>query len=268
MQTAWWMRPRNYSPSAPLVRRKLHPPRLCTWHVIEVIAALAVLFAFWRLRQTSNIHTNLFDVLTVVVTTVTVLVVAATLLRSVMVPRPLLERVIRGLEIASLAIVLWFMLVDWCWFEEGCRRCGNRRTVFEYRFCSVAVQRSVKPWNRPTLIEYIARDIGIPCSHDRRERATHQRWIGSCLIVEHGGSYIWDPPWYPRCARDAVRSWVAEDPSFVKTFRERVLDPDAKDWGYWHGLVVRMTYACPANERQAPPSEEEVESDDGARHST
>jgi len=57
---------------------------------------------------------------------------------------------------------------------------------------------------------------------------------------------LWDPPWYPRCAKDAVPSWSAEDPNFLLNFRARVLD--RRDQPYVRDLILRMYDACPADQ--------------------
>ena len=66
------------------------------------------------------------------------------------------------------------------------------------------------------------------------------------------GTYrLYDPPWYPPCARAAVRSWLANDPNFAKTFRQRILEE--KDRQFWHSLILRMYDSCPADQLPEHP---------------
>ncbi len=99
-------------------------------------------------------------------------------------------------------------------------------------------------------MEMIAVDLGIPCSHERAFRSWRQRLSGLCLCVEHGGMRLRDPPWYPPCARAAVRSWLEQDPDFARTFRERVLE--GNDRAYLRSLIFRLYDACPGD--QLPPN--------------
>jgi hypothetical protein len=92
-----------------------------------------------------------------------------------------------------------------------------------------------------------------------------QHWSGLCLLVEDGGIRLgpgYDQRWYPPCARAAVRSWLARDPSFAQTFRKQVLEEN--DRPYWRSLIFRMYDACPPDqlpdyplERGEAPSDED-----------
>jgi hypothetical protein len=74
-----------------------------------------------------------------------------------------------------------------------------------------------------------------------------------CLWGENfvGIHRLTDAPWYPPCARDAVRSWATKDPNFIRNFRERALA--GRDPGYMRALVVGMYDACPVDQLPANP---------------
>ena len=105
----------------------------------------------------------------------------------------------------------------------------------------------------PTVTELIAGDLGIPCQHQQTTRWMRNRLFGGCLWGECfiGTHRFSDPPWYPPCARDAVRSWATEDPNFIRNFRVRVIE--GRDPGYVRTLVVRMYDACPVDQLPANP---------------
>jgi hypothetical protein len=80
----------------------------------------------------------------------------------------------------------------------------------------------------------------------RRNRLFGGCLWGECFIGIHRLS---DPPWYPPCARDAIRSWATRDPNFIRNFRERALE--GRDRGYVRNLVSRIHDACPADQLPA-----------------
>lgn len=212
--------------------------------VMEAIAALAVVLAFW-IWWYSYRHSYVFDVLTAVVTAISVFVIASALSGAAD-RRRALGRWSRGLGILNLLIALWFVAVEWEWSYEDCPHCHDARRVFEYRVFSIVVWRDVEEWRYPTIIEMIAADLGIPCLHERAFRWWRQRLSGLCLCVEHGGMRLHDPPWYPPCARAAVRSWMERDSGFARTFRKRVLEGDDRE--FLRSLIFRMYDACPGDQ--------------------
>jgi hypothetical protein len=224
---------------------RLRCPRLRLSKLMEAVAALAVLLAFWTWRHYYR-YSTIFDVLTALVTVISVFVIATVLSGATENNHRSLDRWSKGLGILNLLIALWFVSVEWDWSFEDCPNCHNSRRIFEYRLFSIVVRREVGEWDHPTMIEMVAADLGIPCSHGRAFRGWHQRLSGLCLCVEHGGMRLYDPPWYPTCAQAAVRSWLAKDPSFAQTFRKRVLEDF--DRLYWRSLIFQMYDACPANQ--------------------
>jgi hypothetical protein len=239
---------------------RLRYPGLRVSRLMEGVAALAVLLAFWTWRLRSYHTTIVFECFTFLVTAlyvIAVIVSGATESR-----HRRLHRWSRLLGVLNILIAFWFVSVEWYWFFEDCPNCHRSRIVGEYRFVSLFLHRE-ELREYPTLIEWIAADLGTPCSHTNASRWQKQRWSGLCLIVEDGGCghLFYDPPWYPPCARNAVLSWLARDPGFAQTFRKRVLEQ--WDRPYWYSLFHKMYGACPQDRLpsyvrrrdEAPPDE-------------
>lgn len=216
--------------------------------VMEAIAALAVLLAFWTWWYSYR-HSYVFDAFTAVVTAISVFVIATALSGAADRYRTL-GRWSRGLGVLNLLIALWFVSVEWEWSFEDCPRCHDSRRVFEYRVFSIVVWRDVEQWSKPTIVEMIAADLGIPCSHEKPLRSWRLRLSGLCLCLENGGMRLGDAPWYPPCARAALRSWREQDPDLARRFRERVLEGNDRE--YLRSLILRLYDACP--EDQLPPN--------------
>jgi hypothetical protein len=154
-----------------------------------------------------------------------------------------------GFVLLSAMVSVWFTSVQWDWIEETCASCGHSRSVYENRVFSVTPQRTVVREYPRFIVELVAVDLGIPCAHDRTGRFRMERWLGGCFCVERfRGTYrLSDGPWYPDCARNAVRSWPVNDPGLVQTFRDGIRE--GKDGLYLRDLVSRMFDACPVEER-------------------
>jgi hypothetical protein len=221
----------------------MNRPSLRLSTVMEAIAALAILLAFWGWRLKSYYRTTIiFDCVTVVVTLSSFFIIATLLSGAAEGGRPGLKRWSRRLGILNILIAFWFISVEGCWFFETCPNCHRYRHVFEYRFLSLVLHSRGR--ELPTLVEWVAADLGTPCSHEKASRLLKQRWSGLCLLTEDPGDYgLYDPPWYPPCARKAVQSWLAQVPGFAQTFRKRVLE----EWDrpYWQSLILKMLDACP-----------------------
>ncbi|MEQ8789049.1 MAG: hypothetical protein RIC55_22240 [Pirellulaceae bacterium] len=71
--------------------------------------------------------------------------------------------------------VLWFLAVDWSWFKADCPDCLNHRDVAEYRVFCIPVHTQVV--ERPTRLQLVLKDLGLPCNHTNRGRwHKHRRW--------------------------------------------------------------------------------------------
>jgi hypothetical protein len=144
-----------------------------------------------------------------------------------------------------------FTSVEWAYIVKHCPVCDHGTDVSESRLFSITPRRVAHGF--PTVTELIARDLRISCNHEQMTGWRKYRLFGGCLWGErHPGIHsLSDPPRYPPCARDAVRSWSTQDPNFIRNFTERALG--GRDRGYVRTLVLRMYDACPVDQLPAQP---------------
>jgi hypothetical protein len=220
--------------------------------MLALVAVFTLPFAFWGWRlRTGVLFPAGLDVATIAVTVVSAGVIANILIRAFRDTPRLLGPVGCGLLALNIAVAVWFSSVEVALVVENCPACGHGTDIHESRYFSVAPSRVAREF--PTATELIARDLGIPCQHEQTTRWMKIRLFGGCLRGEYfPGIYrLSDGPWYPPCARDAVRSWAAKDPNFIRNFRERALE--GRDPGYMRALAVRMYDACPVDQLPANP---------------
>jgi hypothetical protein len=221
--------------------------------MLALVAVLAVPLAFWgwRLRTEVPLPAGL-DVATAGVTVVSALVLADLLIGAARDRPRLLRPAGWGLLALGLAVAVWFSSVEADVLVETCTACGHSRDIYQSRFFSAVPRRLTREF--PTVAEFIAGDLGIPCRHEPTMLWRRNRLFGGCLWGEcfRGIHRLSDPPWYPPCARDAVRSWAARDPNFIRAFQERVLE-GGDYFGYLRALTLRMYDACPMDQLPAYP---------------
>jgi hypothetical protein len=226
--------------------------RLSLRTMLALVAVLTLPFAFWgwRLRTEVPFPAGL-DVATIAVTVVSAGVIANILIRASRDTPRLLGPAGWGLLALTIAVAVWFSSVEVALVVEDCPACGHGTDIHESRFFSVTPSRVAREF--PTVSELIARDLGIPCQHEQTTRWMRIRLFGGCLRGEYfPGIYrLSDPPWCPPCARDAVRSWAAKDPNFIRNFRDLALE--RRDTAYMRTLFVRMYDACPVDQLPANP---------------
>jgi hypothetical protein len=210
---------------------------------MEALAALPVPLAFWT-WETRYYYRSIiiWYCATFVVTGIAFFVIASVFSGATAHTHPRLVRWSRILGAMNFVIVCWFISVEWCWFMDGCPDCGHRRSVFEYQIGPFVVHRRVGQ-TYPSFVESVAAELGTPCSHPKTVRHVKQRWSGLCLVFESGAMWLSYNGMRP-CERDVVRSWLARDPNFGQTFRQRVFERG--DWTYWHSLTLQMRDACSA----------------------
>jgi hypothetical protein len=218
--------------------------------MLAMIAVLAVPLAFWgwRLRTRVPFPAGL-DVATFAVTVVSAVVVLNILMRASRNRLRLLGPVAWGLLVLNTAVTVWFSSVESAFIVENCPDCGHGTDIRQSRVFSVITFRFAREF--PTARELIASDLGIPCEHKQTIRWMRNRLFGWCLWGENfrGIHRLGDRPWYPPCARDAVRSWATKDPNFIRDFQERALN--GRDAGYMNTLLVRLYDACPVDQLPA-----------------
>jgi hypothetical protein len=220
--------------------------------MLALVAVLTVLFAFWGWRLRTGVPCPAgLDVATIAVTLVSAAVIADIGIGAFQ-DRPRLLRPLGwGLLSLNIAVVVWFSSVELAFIVENCPDCGHGTDIHDSRFFLVVPRRVTREF--PTLTELIAMDLGIPCNHEHTTRWMRNRLFGGCLRGECfiGIHRLSDTPWYPPCARDAVRSWSTKDPNFIRTFRQRALE--GRDRRYVQMLVLRMYDACPVDQLPANP---------------
>jgi hypothetical protein len=217
--------------------------RLSLRTMLVLVAVLTVPFAFWgwRLRAAVPFPARL-DAATIAVTGVSAGLIAGILIRAYRGRSRLLRPLGWGLLALNAMVAIWFSSVESTYFVENCPACGHGRDVIESRFFSDTPRRVTREF--PSLAELIASDLGIPCDHKAMTGWWHTRLFGGCLWGERFvGILRLSGPRYPPCARDAVRSWAANDPEFIRNFRERVLE--GKDIRYLMTLHLKMSDECP-----------------------
>ena len=218
--------------------------RLSLRTMLVFVAVLTVPIAFcgWRLRAAVPFPAGL-DAATIAVTCVSSGLIAGILIGASRGRSRLLGPLGWGLLALNAMVAIWFSSVESTYFVENCPACGHGRDVIESRFFSDTPRRVTREF--PTLAELIASDLGIPCDHKAMTGWWHTRLFGGCLWGERfvGIHRLSDAPRYPPCARDAVRSRAANDPEFIRSFRERILE--GKDIGYLRTLYLQMPDECP-----------------------
>jgi len=241
----------------PLMRLPL--ARVTIRQMMVVVSVLSVPMAFWAWRLRAGFaFPAAFDLVPLAISVASVFMVARVLTGVAGDRTRLLGPVGWGLVSLNALIAVWFTSVEWSWIQEDCLSCGHGRDVIETRFFSIVPRREIRR-EFPRVLELLAKDLGIPCTHERMTRWLKHRWLGGCVPVEQfrGISRLWDPPWYPDCARDAVRSWSAEAPNFLRDFRARALEQ--RDRQYVRDLIFRMYDACPADQQPTYPLERDTE---------
>lgn len=120
----------------------------------------------------------------------------------------------------------WFLGVDWSWFVYDCPDCGYGKDVVSYRFCTIPIQQSTH--EVPTVLQKVAADLGVPCSHSRTECWHKHRWRG--LVVCHGPCInglhrmVGDDAWYDDRASVKVAALAERDPSVPQDFVHHVFE--------------------------------------------
>ena len=173
---------------------------------MEAMAALAVLFAFWRWRHDYR-HPIAFELVVLSVTVASAFVVGTVVSGATESNHRHLYGLSRVLGVLNVLMTFWFVSVEEYWFFEDCPNCRHSRSFTEYRFLSFVLKR-IEGRDSPTLMQWVAADLGIPCSHNESYLWLKHRWSGLCLLVEDGGLRLSNDLTYPPCAaRRSVPGW-------------------------------------------------------------
>lgn len=121
--------------------------------------------------------------------------------------------------------LLWFLAVDWSWFVEECPDCGYMGDVVQYRLLAIPIAQEIDEY--PSIVQRIAEDLGVGCTHPQLERwHKHRRW-GLCYCKSPCINGVYrlsgDDSWYTEDVSEKIQSLVQDDPSIGSEFAERVL---------------------------------------------
>ncbi len=126
------------------------------------------------------------------------------------------------LGIAAVA-VLWMVAVDWSWFVERCDDCWLDRDILQIRVYRVPVAETTREYG---VLHLVARDLGVPCSHNHVVRWHKYRFWGliypawPCIS---GTLRLSGEDWYDDAITEIVRAKAKESPGLAEEFRRRVL---------------------------------------------
>ncbi len=226
------------------------PERLTIHHAMVCVIVIAIPLAFWAWRFRSDIpFPSRLDLITSAVSIVSLGLVASLFLggrRRLRLP----QWVFSGLLVSNTLAAVWFTSVDWVWIHQDCNRCNHGKNFVEARFFGRVREESLREY--PTWAEFIAADLGIPCTHDSTTSWHKLRWLGGFLMVENnsGIDRLSGGPTYSDCERATIRAWAAEDPALVAEFRKQFLE--IKNPQYRKDFQKRLREACPETWRAFP----------------
>lgn len=145
-----------------------------------------------------------------------------------------------GVGVVVVAVMAWFVCVDWSWFVEGCPNCGFGRDVVQYRVCGIVVREETKEFQ--TIAEFVARDLGTPCSHIPMNRWHKHRWWGLCYCqspcINGIDRLTQDESWYDAAVQSRVQALAATDPAVRDEFKQRIIV--GRDATWWQTFWPRV----------------------------
>ena len=142
--------------------------------------------------------------------------------------------------LAVMGVAFWFLGVDRSWFVEECPTCGYGRDVLQYRVFTIPIYEQAS--SEPTLLQAVAKDLGVPCPHTGLTRwHKHRYWgLGYCVFPCINGTYRIgrDFSWYDDRATAELKKLVKANPRLPEEFAERVLKN--RDWNFWSSLIEEL----------------------------
>jgi hypothetical protein len=121
---------------------------------------------------------------------------------------------------------LWFVAVDRSWFVHDCPDCGYSKDVVQYRLFTVSVHETV--FEYPSIVQRVAADLGVHCTHGNSARWHKHRWWGLCICrspcINGSHRLTFDDSWYDLDASASVAALAHDDPSIKTDFVRRVLE--------------------------------------------
>jgi hypothetical protein len=149
-------------------------------------------------------------------------------------------------------LAFWFLGVDGSWFVEECPDCLYGRDIYQIRVFTIPIYQRTEVYN--SVLQKIAEDIGVPCSHPHLVRwHKHRYWgllICACPCINGTERLAGDDEWYDDKARAIVKDMVKNNPSLRDEFSERVLK--GHDWKYLKAFVLKVSAL--RNGKPVPPN--------------
>ncbi len=121
---------------------------------------------------------------------------------------------------------IWFLGIDWSWFVHDCPDCGHGKDIAQYRIFSMPIHETTHHYS--TVIEHVAGDLGVPCSHANATSWQKHRWWGLlyCKAPCINGLYRLksDDSWYDREASEKVAALANRNDSIRREFVQNVFE--------------------------------------------
>lgn len=132
----------------------------------------------------------------------------------------------KGICIVVACVVIWLIGVQRRSAFGKCAQCNYGYHLVETRVFGLCVK--AKKTEDHSVVEFLAIDLGVGCSHSSLTEVTAARLAGGIWPVGEviGGTWFMGlgPDWYNAATSERVRKMVEEDPSLPGRFHEEVLE--------------------------------------------
>jgi len=139
-----------------------------------------------------------------------------------------------------LVLAFWFLGVDGSWFVEECPDCLYGRDIYQIRVFTIPIYERTEVYN--SVIQKIASDLGVPCSHPNLVRwHKHRYWgllICACPCINGIDRLSGGDEWYDDKAEAIVKDLAKANPSLPNEFAQRVLKNH--DWEYFKAFGQKV----------------------------
>jgi len=153
------------------------------------------------------------------------------------------RRLVRIVLYVIVSVAMWFLVVDLSWFMEECADCRSRSGIMQIRLFTLPIYE--KRMEHPSLIELIAKDLGVPCMHndvDLWNRSQIGRWWGLLIPSRsYAGYIVWfgdGDLWYDDSFAAKVKAIAAREPSVTQDFAQQVLGRMNRN--YWQRFLLEL----------------------------
>jgi hypothetical protein len=139
-----------------------------------------------------------------------------------------------------LIVAIWFLGVDGSLFVEECPDCMYGRDVFQIRVFTIPIYQHADVYN--SLLQQIAADLDVPCSHSHLNRWHKHRYWGLLICaypcINGTERLVGGDEWYDEKARAVVKDLAKANPSLKDEFADKVLK--GHDWSYYSAFCERV----------------------------